>query len=111
MATKSTTARDFIGDVNPGLADVTDRVLFDEIWERPQLSPRDRSLVTVACLVAGYRTNELRGHISRALDNGVTEEELYEMFTHLAFYAGWPNGMTATRIARDVIAAHKERTS
>jgi 4-carboxymuconolactone decarboxylase len=90
------------GDVAPGLADLTDRVLFGEVWERPGLSPRDRSLVTVACLVALYRTNELPGHLKRALANGVSREELVEVITHLAFYAGWPTAASAVAIARRV---------
>ena len=97
-------AREMFGDINPALANLTDEVLFGQVWARPELSPRDRSMITVAALVAGYRTNELKGHIGRALDNGVTESELFEMFTHLAFYAGWPCAVTATTIARGVLA-------
>ena len=73
-------------DVAPGLADYTENVLFGDVWERPGLSPRDRSLITVATLVALYRTNELPFHLNRALDNGVSREELAELITHLAFY-------------------------
>jgi 4-carboxymuconolactone decarboxylase len=90
------------GDIAPGLADYTDRVLFGEVWERPGLSQRDRSLVTVACLIALYRTNELPGHLTRALANGVSREELVEVITHLAFYASWPTAATAVGIARRV---------
>ena len=97
-------ARGMFGDINPLLADFTDEVLFGEVWSRAELSPRDRSMITVAALVAGYRTKELKGQIGRALDNGVTEKELVEMFTHLAFYAGWPCAVTATTIARGVLA-------
>ena len=97
------TATSLFGDINPKLADLTDDVLFADVWERPELSPRDRSMITVAALVAGYRTNELKGHINRALDNGITETELFEMFTHLAFYAGWPCAVTATTIARGIL--------
>src|SRR5579872_6574007 len=89
-------------DVTPALADITEKVLFGEVWERPGLSPRDRSLVTVACLVALYRTNELPAHLKRALANGVSRGELIEVITHLAFYAGWPTAATATSIARTV---------
>ena len=89
-------------DVAPALATYTDHVLFGDVWERPGLSKRDRSLITVAALVALYRTNELPGHLKRALDNGVTRDELVEIITHLAFYAGWPTAATALGIARQV---------
>jgi 4-carboxymuconolactone decarboxylase len=97
-----TPAQRFMGDVAPKLADLTDRVLFGDVWERPQLSKRDRSLVTVSTLIAINRLDQLRSHLGRARDNGVTEEELVETITHLAFYAGWPNAVTAVGIARDV---------
>ena len=90
------------GDIAPALADYTTNVLFGDVWLRPGLSPRDRSLITVATLVALYRTNELPHHLKRALDNGVTREELVELITHLAFYAGWPTANTAITIARRV---------
>jgi len=96
-------------DIAPGLDDLTQRVLFGEVWERPGLSKRDRSLVTVAALVAGYRTNELPFHLGRALENGVTREELVEAITHLAFYAGWPAASTAVGIARQVLAEREGR--
>lgn len=104
MSGELSIARRAFGDVAPGLADLTDRVLFGEVWERPGLGKRDRSLVTVAALVAGVRQNELPGHFRRALENGVTREELVELVTHLAFYAGWPAGNTAVRILRTVFA-------
>jgi 4-carboxymuconolactone decarboxylase len=90
------------GDIAPALGDYTDNVLFGDVWKRPGLSPRDRSLITVASLVALYRTNELPHHLKRALDNGVSREELIELITHLAFYAGWPTANTAVIIARRV---------
>jgi 4-carboxymuconolactone decarboxylase len=90
------------GDIAPALGDYTDNVLFGEVWKRDQLSPRDRSLVTVSCLVAHYRINELPFHLKFALENGVTREELIETITHLAFYAGWPTASTAIGIARSV---------
>ena len=90
------------GDLAPALVDYTDRVLFGELWERPGLSPRDRSLITVSSLVTLYRINELPFHLSKALDNGATREELVELITHLAFYSGWPTASTALGIARRV---------
>ncbi|HXI04508.1 MAG TPA: carboxymuconolactone decarboxylase family protein, partial [Candidatus Saccharimonadales bacterium] len=89
-------------DIAPALGEYTRDVLFGDLWARPGLSPRDRSLVTVATLVALYRTNELPFHIGRALENGVTKDEVIELITHLAFYAGWPSANTAVGIVRDV---------
>ena len=89
-------------DVAPALAGYTDQVLFGDVWKRPGLSPRDRSLITVATLIALYRTNELPFHLKYALQNGVTRDELAEVITHLAFYAGWPPAATAVGIARKV---------
>ncbi len=86
----------------PKLGELRDNVLFGDIWERPQLPKRDRSLITVAVLTAMYRTEELRGHIARALDNGVTRDEITELITHVTFYAGWPTGVNAARVAKDV---------
>jgi 4-carboxymuconolactone decarboxylase len=76
--------------------------LFGDVWKRPGLSPRDRSLITVATLIALYRTNELPFHLKYALQNGVTRDELAEMITHLAFYAGWPVASTAVGIVRKI---------
>jgi 4-carboxymuconolactone decarboxylase len=98
------------GDFAPGLVHYTDRVLFDEVWERPQLAKRDRSLLTVAALLAGGSTEQLNFHLAFAKQNGATEEELIEAITHLAFYAGWPKAMSAMTVAKSVFAAdnHKE---
>ena len=90
-------------DIAPALADYTEQVLFGDVWKRPGLNARDRSLVTVACLVALYRTNEMPFHVKRALENGVTREELIEAITHLAFYSGWPTASTALSITRSVL--------
>src|SRR3954447_24335675 len=84
----------------PKLVALTNDVLFGDIWERPELSKRDRSLITVAALVALYRTEQLPFHLKRALENGVTQDELVEAITHLAFYAGWPSAMTAISMAK-----------
>jgi 4-carboxymuconolactone decarboxylase len=97
-----TAAQRLIGDVAPKLADLTDTVLFGDVWERPQLSKRDRSLVTVSALIAMNRPDQLRSHLTRARDNGLTETELVEAITHLAFYSGWPNAVTAVAVAREV---------
>ncbi|MES2999488.1 MAG: carboxymuconolactone decarboxylase family protein, partial [Pseudomonadota bacterium] len=86
----------------PKLAQLTDDVLFGDVWARPGLSSRDRSLVTVSALIAMNRPDQLRGHLQRARDNGVTEAELVEAITHLAFYAGWPSAVTAIAVAKEV---------
>jgi 4-carboxymuconolactone decarboxylase len=104
MTKKATPARSAYADIAPALADYTDRVLIGDLWERPGLTPRDRSLITVATLVALYRTNELPFHLQKALENGVTREELIELITHLAFYSGWPTANSAVAVARRVFA-------
>jgi 4-carboxymuconolactone decarboxylase len=100
-----TPAQKMIGDVAPKLVELTDDVLFGDIWERPGLSKRDRSLVTVAALVALYRSRELPSHLGRALENGVTNDELIELITYLAFYSGWPTAMSAMLAAKEVFGA------
>ncbi|MDR3427342.1 MULTISPECIES: carboxymuconolactone decarboxylase family protein [Silvimonas] len=102
MSSKPSAAREAFGDIAPALADYTDNVLFGDVWERPGLSPRDRSLITVASLISLYRLNELPFHLKKALANGVTRDELIEVITHLAFYSGWPTASTALPIARKV---------
>jgi 4-carboxymuconolactone decarboxylase len=97
-----TRAQQLMGDFAPKLAELTDRVLFGDVWARPDLSPRDRSLVTVSALIALNRPDQLRSHLARARDNGVTQAEVVETITHLAFYAGWPNAVTAIAVAREV---------
>ena len=86
----------------PQLGKLRDEVLFGDVWEQPELTKRDRSLVTVAVLTALYRTDEMRGHMKRALDNGVTQDELRGLITHIAFYAGWPCAVNAGRVALEV---------
>ncbi len=97
-----TGGRRAFGDFAPGLAHYTDKVLFDEVWARERLSRRDRSLITVAALTAMGKTDQLTFHLDFARRNGVTEQELVEAITHLAFYTGWPNGMSAMAVAKDV---------
>ena len=91
----NTPARQLLGDTAPDLVRLTDDVLFGQVWADPGLSQRDRSLVTVAALVALYRTDQLGSHLRRAMDNGLSKDELVHAITHLAFYAGWPCAMTA----------------
>jgi 4-carboxymuconolactone decarboxylase len=95
-------AQQLMGGVAPKLAQLTDDVLFGDVWNRSGLSKRDRSLVTVSALIALNRPEQLRSHMSLALQNGLTQEELVETLTHLAFYAGWPSAVSATTVARDV---------
>jgi 4-carboxymuconolactone decarboxylase len=90
------------GDFSPKLVQLTDDVLFGDVWERAQLSKRDRSLVTVTALIVGGNTEQLPFHLNRARENGVTEAELIETITHLAFYSGWPKAMSAITVAKDV---------
>jgi 4-carboxymuconolactone decarboxylase len=107
MPNQPTAARKAFGHIAPALAEYTDKVLFGDIWERPGLSPRDRSLITVTYLVALYRTNELSFHLKKALENGVSKDELIELITHLAFYSGWPTANTALPIAQRVFDEHQ----
>ncbi len=100
---KPSAAIENIRAMAPKLVELTEGVLFGDVWERPGLSKRDRSLITVAALVALYRGDQLRGHLQRALANGVKKEELVEVITHLAFYSGWPTAMTAMNIAKEVL--------
>ena len=92
-----------LGDFAPKLVELTDKVLFGDVWERPQLSKRDRSLITCAALVATGKTEQMSFHFPRAIENGVTREELVEMITHLAFYAGWPSAMSAMARAKELL--------
>jgi 4-carboxymuconolactone decarboxylase len=95
-----TVAQRAIGDFAPKLVSLTDDVLFGDVWEREELSKRDRSLATVAALVAGGNTEQLHNHLLRAKENGLTETELKEAIIHLAFYAGWPRAMSAIQVAK-----------
>jgi 4-carboxymuconolactone decarboxylase len=95
-------AEKMFGDFAPALVHFTDDVLFGEGWKRPQLSSKERSLVTVAALTAGGNAEQLVFHLGLAKQNGATEEELIEAITHLAFYAGWPKAMSAMAVAKRV---------
>lgn len=99
--------RQAVGDIAPALAHYTDAVLFDEVWARPELDARDRSMVTVTALVTLGMVEQLEFHVGFALDNGVTAEELVETMTHLAFYAGWPRAMAAVGVVRKVLDARR----
>jgi 4-carboxymuconolactone decarboxylase len=99
---EQTVAQKMIGDFAPKFVSLTDDLVLGDIWERPGLSKRDRSLITVAALVALYRTDQMPFHLRRALENGLTKDELIEAITHLAFYTGWPNAMTAMTTLKNV---------
>jgi 4-carboxymuconolactone decarboxylase len=90
------------GDFAPALVQYTEDVLFGQVWERAELSARDRSLVTVASLVTNGSTEQLVFHLANAKNNGASEQELIEAITHLAFYAGWPKAMSAMAVAKQV---------
>ena len=100
--------RDRIKAFTPALVDYTNDVIYGDLWERKALSKRDRSLITVAALVATYRPEQLVSHLARAIDNGVTQEEITEVITHMAFYAGWPAAMSAAQVAYTVLVEGNE---
>jgi 4-carboxymuconolactone decarboxylase len=101
MTDEPTNARKAFGDIAPKLAEITDKVLFGDVWTDDALSPRDRSLVTITTLVSLYRHNELGFHLGKGLENGLTRDEIIAAITHTAFYAGWPTAMTAVNVARE----------
>jgi 4-carboxymuconolactone decarboxylase len=100
--------RDRIKAFVPALVDYTNDVVYGDLWERPGLSKRDRSLVTLAALIATYRPEQLESHLTRAIGNGVTREEITEVITHLAFYAGWPAAMSAAQVAYTVLVENQQ---
>ncbi|MBI3716669.1 MAG: carboxymuconolactone decarboxylase family protein [Betaproteobacteria bacterium] len=100
--TEPSRAQQLMGSIAPKLAELTDKVLFGDVWQRPGLSKRDRSLVTVSALIAMNRPDQLRSHLILARENGLTEPEIVETITQLAFYAGWPNAVTAVSVAKSV---------
>jgi 4-carboxymuconolactone decarboxylase len=99
---KESTIKKTFGDFAPKLVSLTDDILFGDVWERKELTPRDRSLITVAALIAGGNSEQLPFHLNKAKENGLTETELKEVITHLAFYAGWPKAMSAITVAKQV---------
>jgi 4-carboxymuconolactone decarboxylase len=107
MSKERSPAQKLLGQFAPKLVDLTDNVLYGDVWERPELSKRDRSLITCAALIALHRPDQLRLHLALAVENGVKEPELIEMITHLAFYAGWPSAMTAITLAKEVFGKDK----
>ena len=100
--------RDRIKGFVPALVDYTNDVVYGDLWERPGLSKRDRSLVTLAALIATYRPEQLESHLTRAIGNGVTREEITEVITHLAFYSGWPAAMSAAQVAYTVLVESQQ---
>ena len=96
-----------IGRLAPRLAEYTNEVLFGDVWERPGLGKRDRSLIVVSALMAMNRADQLGFHLAKALENGVTRDELVELITHLAFYSGWPTAVTAVAQLDKVLEAQK----
>lgn len=104
MTDEPTAAREQFGDLAPKLADISDKLLFGDIWRDETLSPRDRSLITITSLISLYRYNELPTHLKLALKNGLTKDEIIAAVTHIAFYSGWPTAMTALGPIRDALA-------
>ena len=102
--TPTPNVRDNIRATAPKLIQLTEEVIYGDMWEREELSKRDRSLITLSALIAMGRERQLIGHLNRALDNGVTQDEIIETITHLAFYSGFPTAITAATIAKEVFA-------
>jgi 4-carboxymuconolactone decarboxylase len=112
MNGKSTQAIQHIAEIAPKFGELTQQVLFDDIWQRPQLTPRERSLITVAALVALNRVEQLPFHFDRAGDNGIDRNTLAEIVTHLAFYSGWPTAASALNVlarSNDAITAMHDK--
>ena len=102
MTDQQTAAQKLVGDLAPKLANLTDELLFGDVWERAGVAKRDRSLITISSLITSGAFEQLRSHIRIGLQNGLTQQEITEAITHLAFYAGWPKAMSAVGIAREV---------
>ncbi|MBT2187320.1 carboxymuconolactone decarboxylase family protein [Sphingobium nicotianae] len=107
MRRPSAAKGDELKAVAPDFVELTDRVLYSEVWERPGLAPRDRSMLTIAALMASGRLGQLENHIRFGLENGITMKEMEEIMIHLAFYAGWPSAVAATRTFHDVVKARE----
>lgn len=103
-AQRATAVQQNFGDVAPGVVQYTTDLLFRDLWLRPALAPRDRSLVTVSALIAAGQVAQITYHLNRAMDSGLTQAQASEVLTHLAFYAGWPNVFSALPVVRDVFA-------
>ncbi|WP_427832704.1 carboxymuconolactone decarboxylase family protein [Agrobacterium pusense] len=107
-ATRVAAVEQLLGTASPGLAEFTTDPLFKDVWLRPDLSPRDRSLVTITSLMANGQVAQLPGHLNRALDNGLTQEQAGEVITQIAFYAGWPSAFSAGPVAKEVFASRRK---
>jgi 4-carboxymuconolactone decarboxylase len=108
-ARRAATVATHVAPLAPELARYTDEVLFADLWRRPDLTSRDRSLVTVAALITQGQSEQLPFHLNRAMDNGLTQVQVGEVITHLAFYAGWPNAMSAIPVAQSVIEQRSQQ--
>ncbi|MDF0596270.1 carboxymuconolactone decarboxylase family protein [Psychromarinibacter halotolerans] len=107
-AAREETVQSNYANVSPGVVDTTREILFLDLWLRPDLEPRDRSLVTVAALIAAGQPEQMTFHLNRAMDNGLTQEEAGAMLSHLAFYAGWPRVFSAMPVAKEVFESRAE---
>jgi 4-carboxymuconolactone decarboxylase len=107
VSNKNSRAQQLFGEITPKFAELTDNVLYADVWERPGLSKRDRSLITVSALIALNRPDQLRSHFVLASQNGLKREELAEAITHLAFYSGWPSSVSAATVAKEVLMPKK----
>lgn len=101
---KDTVLKEMIGDIAPKLLEITDEVILGDIWKRDELSPRDRSLITISSLITMKNTDQLRVHLDMGKENGLSEAELIEVITHLAFYVGWPKALAAIKVAKDLFS-------
>ena len=110
-AKRATNVQQQFGGVAPGIVQYTTDILFRDLWLRPDLAPRDRSLVTVSALIASGQVAQITYHLNRAMDNGLTEEQAGEVVTHLAFYAGWPNAFSALPVVKEVIEKRNQQTN
>lgn len=105
--TRASQVSNNFGQVSPGLVQNTTDLLFRDLWLRPVLTPRDRSLVTVSALIAAGQVTQITYHLNRAMDNGLTQPQASEIITHIAFYAGWPNAFSALPVVKDVLEKRK----